>query len=116
MNTVLTVLSLLLGLLFLVTGGIKVLKVPQSLRIRDHLGVPPALWLVIGALEAVGGAGLLVGIAVPVLGLAASVGLTGLMTGAIASRLRVRDPLSMVLLDVVVLALVAVAVGLHATV
>ncbi|GAA1164666.1 hypothetical protein GCM10009654_21900 [Streptomyces hebeiensis] len=114
MRTALIVLSSVLGLLFVVTGGVKVLRVRQSLRIRERLGVPPRLWPVIGCLEAAGGAGLLLGIAAPALGLAASLGLAALMTGAVAARLRAREPASAVALDVTVFALVAMPLVLHA--
>lgn len=107
MNNVTIVLSLVLGLLFIATGGIKVLNVPQSLKIRDHLGLSPGLWRLIGVLEIAGGVGLLIGLMVPVLGAAASIGLAALMIGAIISRVKVRDPATMISLDVIVLALVA---------
>jgi len=51
-------------------------------------------------------AGLLLGTAVPILGVAAGVGLALLMVGATATRVRVHDPVVQVLGDVVVLALV----------
>jgi uncharacterized membrane protein YphA (DoxX/SURF4 family) len=114
MNTVTIALSILLGLLFVVTGGVKVLNVAQSLNIRDHFGLPPRLWHVIGILETAGGAGLLIGLAVPILGTAASIGLAGLMIGAIISRLKVRDPATMISLDLGVLVLVAALIPLHA--
>ncbi|WP_433511745.1 DoxX family protein [Nonomuraea sp. CA-143628] len=106
MLTATIVLSLLLGLLFIVTGGMKMLSVPQSLAIRDHLGVKPELWRVVGVCEAAGGVGLLVGLSLPALGLAASIGLIVLMVGAIVSRVRVSDPVTMISVDVLVLALV----------
>jgi hypothetical protein len=101
-----TVMSILTGGLFLVTGGVKVLGVPQSLAIRDHFGMSPNLWRTVGVLESAGAVGVLLGIAVTPLGLVALVGLALLMCGAIASRLRVHDPVLMVLSDVAVLGLV----------
>ncbi len=106
-----TVLAVIVGALFIVTGGVKVLGVKQSLEIRDHFGMQPGLWRVIGTLETAGAVGVLVGIAVPALGVAATVGLGCLMLGAIAHRLKVRDSALMVAGDVVVLGLV-VATGL----
>ena len=77
-----------------------------SERGRERFGMSPMLWRTIGVLELAGVAGLLAGIAVPLLGVAAGVGLALLMVGAAASRVRVRDPIPMVAVDVVVLALV----------
>ncbi|MFG1957804.1 DoxX family protein [Nonomuraea sp. NPDC049028] len=108
------VLSILLGLLFIVTGGMKLGSVPQSLAIRDHLGVKPELWRAIGFCEAAGGVGLLVGLSLPVLGLAASIGLIVLMIGAIVSRVRVADPVTMISVDVLVLALVVALMTIRA--
>lgn len=106
-------LSIVLWILFSVTGGIKVFGVAQSVRVRDHLGLSPRLWRVVGLLEAAGGLGLLIGIVLPILGVAAAIGLTGLMVGAIISRVRVRDPLATISLDVVVLALVVALLALR---
>ncbi|MEU6789387.1 DoxX family protein [Nonomuraea angiospora] len=107
-------LSILLGLLFVGTGGIKVLSLPQSLAVRDHLGLQPRLWQLIGVCEAAGGVGLLAGLAVPPLGVAASIGLVLLMAGAIISRIRVSDSAAMISIDVLVLALVVALVVVRA--
>ena len=101
-----TVLAIVTGALFLVTGGVKVLGVRQSLEIRDHFGFGAVPWRVIGTLECAGAVGVLAGIALPELGVAAAAGLAALMLGAIANRLKVEDPVLMVVGDVVVLALV----------
>ena len=103
-----SVLAIITGALFLVTGGVKVLGVRQSLEIRDHFGMQPGLWRIIGTLETAGAVGVLIGIAVPELGVAATVGLACLMLGAIASRLKVKDSALLILGDVVVLGLVVV--------
>ena len=109
-----TLLSILVAATFLFSGGIKVLSVPQSLAVRDHLGVPPGLWRIIGFLELLGVAGVLVGLAVGWIGTAALVGLAVLMVGALGSRLRVRDTVLMIGVDVVTLALVVAALVVHA--
>jgi uncharacterized membrane protein YphA (DoxX/SURF4 family) len=101
-----TVLTLITGGLFLVTGGVKVLGVPQSLAIRDHFGMSPNLWRTVGVLESAGAVGVLVGIAFTPLAVLALVGLALLMCGAIASRLRVHDPVLMLLGDAAALGLV----------
>jgi uncharacterized membrane protein YphA (DoxX/SURF4 family) len=103
---VIWVLTVVLALVFLASGAMKLLGLPYSEHSRDRFGLSPSLWRTIGVLEFAGVAGLLVGTAVPALGVAAGVGLALVMVGAIATRLRVRDPVVMVLGDLVVLALV----------
>ena len=56
------IVTLLLAALFTFSASIKLLCVPKSLAIRDHLGVSPIQWRVIGALELAGVAGVLVGL------------------------------------------------------
>ena len=113
MSVLLVVLSIVVGGLFLVTGGVKVIGLRQSLAIRDHFGMAPAAWRVVGLLESAGGLGVLLGIGVTVLGLLALGGLALLMLGAIASRLRVHDAPRLVLADVAVLGLVVVTAVTH---
>jgi DoxX-like family len=100
------VLTVVLAVVFLISAGMKLLAVPYSVRNRDRFGLSPSLWRTIGVLELAGVAGLFVGAAVPLLGAAAGIGLGLLMVGAAATRVRARDPLVLVLADVVVLALV----------
>lgn len=104
------VLPVIVGVLFVITGGVKVLGVRQSLEIRDHFNMSPTLWRVVGVLETAGGVGVLVGTRVEVLGLLAAIGLSALMVGAVLSRLRVRDAAYLVAGDVVVLALAVTTV------
>jgi DoxX-like protein len=84
-------ISALLAVAFLGSGGMKVAGAKQSLLIRDQLRIKAGLWTVIGALEAAGGAGLLVGLAVPAIGVAAAAGLGLLMVGAIGAHVRASD-------------------------
>lgn len=99
------VLTGVLGLVFLASGGMKLLGITYSLRNREKFGIPLPLWRTVGALELAGVTGLLVGLVVAPLGVAAAVGLALVMVGAVVTRLRVHDPVVMVLADVVVLAL-----------
>ncbi|GAA3802472.1 DoxX family protein [Nocardioides panacisoli] len=108
-----TLLSILVAATFLFSGSIKVFGVPQSLAVRDHLGVPPGLWRLIGVLELLGAVGVLVGLGVGWVGTAALVGLAVLMIGALGSRLRVRDTAVMLAVDVMTLALVVAALVVH---
>nr|WP_272956565.1 DoxX family protein [Kribbella solani] len=100
-------MAIVVGVLFVVTGGVKVLGLRQSLAVRDHLGIAPPLWRLIGVLELAGAAGVLIGLKITALGVLAAIGLTLLMLGAIASRAKVRDSALLITADVVVLALVA---------
>jgi uncharacterized membrane protein YphA (DoxX/SURF4 family) len=84
----LTILAIVMAATFAFTGGIKLFNVPASLEIRDRLDVPPQLWRIIGVLEWLGAAGVLIGLAYRPLGLLASIALAGLLVGAIVSRLR----------------------------
>jgi uncharacterized membrane protein YphA (DoxX/SURF4 family) len=85
------VTTLLLVLLFAPTGAAKVVSLPQSVSIRDHLAVPPPLWRSIGVLELAAAVGLLVGLTVPALAILAAGGLALLSIGAIGSHLRAQD-------------------------
>jgi hypothetical protein len=81
----------LLALLFAFSGLIKLVGVGQSLAIRDHLGVEPMQWRVIGLLELAGVVGVLVGLVWAPIGMAAAVGLALLMLGAIRFHVRASD-------------------------
>jgi uncharacterized membrane protein YphA (DoxX/SURF4 family) len=86
------VVTALLAALFGFAGLIKVVGLRQSLTIRDHLGVKPAQWRVIGLLELAGVAGVLVGLLWwPPIGVAAAIGLTLLVLGAIVFHVRASD-------------------------
>jgi uncharacterized membrane protein YphA (DoxX/SURF4 family) len=85
------VLSALLALTFLGAGVPKVIGLKQSLQMRDQLRVGADLFRVIGALEIAGAVGLVAGLAVPVLGIAAAIGLALLLIGAVAAHARIDD-------------------------
>src|SRR5258705_9632998 len=91
MSIAIIVLSALLAIAFLSSGGLKLVGAKQSLQMRDQLHVGAKLWRVVGALEVAGALGLAAGLVVPVLGLAAAVGLALLMVGGIAAHARAQD-------------------------
>jgi uncharacterized membrane protein YphA (DoxX/SURF4 family) len=82
------IFSIVLALLFLLTGAGKVLGLAFANQNRDRLGVHPSFWRVTGLLEWAGAVGLIAGIWWWPIGLAAACGLALLMLGAIASRVR----------------------------
>lgn len=85
------VVTALLAALLGFAGSIKVLGVAQSLKIRDHLGVKPVQWRIIGTLELAAVAGVLAGLAWPPIGVAAAVGAALLLLGAIGFHARASD-------------------------
>jgi uncharacterized membrane protein YphA (DoxX/SURF4 family) len=91
MSIAIIVLSALLAVAFLGSGGLKLVGAKQSLQMRDQLHVGAQLWRVVGALEVAGALGLAVGFVVPAVGIAAAVGLALLMAGGIVAHARAQD-------------------------
>jgi uncharacterized membrane protein YphA (DoxX/SURF4 family) len=85
------VLSALLAVAFLGSGGLKLAGAKQSLQMRDQLHVGAKLWRLVGALEVAGALGLAAGFVAPALGIAAATGLALLMVGGIVAHARVQD-------------------------
>jgi DoxX-like family len=76
---------------FLAAGSIKVIGTKTSIQMRDHVAVAAALWRVIGALELAAAAGLVADLFNPALGVAAAIGVSLLLAGAVVAHLRVGD-------------------------
>jgi hypothetical protein len=85
------VVTALLAAMFAFAGLIKVFGVRQSLAIRDHLGIDPTQWRLVGLLELAGVTGALVGLAWAPIGVAAAIGLALLVLGAIIFHVRASD-------------------------
>jgi hypothetical protein len=85
------IVTVLLAALFSFSSLIKLFGVRQSLAIRDHLGVEPVQWRLIGLLELAGVAGVLEGLVWPPIGVAAAIGLALLVLGAIVFHVRASD-------------------------
>jgi hypothetical protein len=66
--TIVIVLSALLAVAFLGSGGLKLVGAKQSLQMRDQLHVGAQLWRLVGALEVAGALGLAAGFVVPAVG------------------------------------------------
>ena len=113
MDTATVIVTLLLAALFTFSSSIKLLGVSQSLAIRDHLGVKPVQWRLIGACELAGVAGVLVGLMWAPIGIAAAIGLALLSVGAIAFHLRASDSAKDTAPAVIGLALAMAVAVLH---
>jgi hypothetical protein len=108
------ILSVVLALLLLVTGGGKVLDLRFSRGNRDRLSVHPTFWRVTGLLEVAATVGLAWGIWFVPFGLVAAIGVALLMIGAFGFRIRSRDKaiLREGVADIVVFVLAAVMIVL----
>ena len=113
MDTATVIVTVLLAVLFTFSASIKLLGVSRSLAIRDHLGVKPLQWRLIGACELAGVAGVLIGLLWPPLGIAAAIGLALLSVGAIAFHLRASDGAADTAPAVIGIALAAATAVLH---
>lgn len=113
MDTATVVVTILLAALFTFAASIKLLGVSQSLAIRDHLGVKPVQWRLIGACELAGVAGVLVGLMWAPIGIAAAIGLALLAIGAIAFHVRASDSAKDAAAAVIGLALAIATAVLH---
>ncbi len=78
------ILAVLLGVGFVMFGVGKLASVKMMAEAQQHLGLPSGMFKMIGALEVLGGAGVLIGLHadLPVIGVLAGVGLVGMTIGA----------------------------------
>jgi uncharacterized membrane protein YphA (DoxX/SURF4 family) len=113
MDAATVIVTLLLAALFMFSASIKLLGVSRSLAIRDHLGVKPLQWRLIGALELAGVAGVLIGLAWTPIAIAAAIGLALLSIGAIAFHIKASDRVVDMAPAVIGIALAAATAVLH---
>ncbi|NBH03573.1 DoxX family protein [Amycolatopsis sp. SID8362] len=85
------VLSVLVAAIFLLFGAAKLFALAPMRERAAHAGFSVDAYRGIGALEIAGAAGLLLGLAVPVLGALAGVGLLLLLAGALVTHVRNHD-------------------------
>lgn len=119
MQILAVVLEILLGLAFLGAGGQKLAGAESQKEMFRHLKYPGWFMYAAGAVELVGGLGMLAGLFSPLLAVLAALLLTAQMAGAVISHARVGDsagkmaPASVLLvLAVVVLVLGYPTIGL----
>jgi uncharacterized membrane protein YphA (DoxX/SURF4 family) len=110
MSTHIIVAQVVLGLLFVLIGSMTVAGMKTLVENFRHFGYPQWFRVVTGSLEALGGAGLLLGIWIPLLAGLASAGLALVMLGAVLTHVRVRDPLKKVAPAIVLGALASIIV------
>jgi uncharacterized membrane protein YphA (DoxX/SURF4 family) len=108
----LVVVTVLLAAVAVSSATMKLRKAEQSVAvIHGTVGVPLAAFPVLAALELAGAAGIVIGLWIEPLGVAAAIGLVAYFVGALAGHLRVRDtknlamPLPPLVLAVAVLTL-----------
>ncbi|MCW2755302.1 MAG: hypothetical protein JWQ32_2713 [Marmoricola sp.] len=104
-----------LALLFLLSGATKVVPTPRSVPVREKLAIPATAWALLGAAEIAGAAGVLVGLSVRPLGIAAAVGLVLVGIGAVVAHGRLKDGLAHAAPAVVALVLAVAALALIST-
>lgn len=97
------ILAIALALLFLAAGIPKIASVPKARAQGEHVGIAPGPYRVVGALEALGAIGIVVGLWVSWLGVAAGIGLVLFMIGAVIAHVRIKDPVKETAPAVVVL-------------
>ncbi len=108
------VLSGLLAFVFGAGAVGKLTKMRGEVDKATKLKIPWPRYRLIAVPEAAAAAGLLAGLGIAALGIAAAAGLVALMAGALTFRIRVRDAIPWLLGDAAVLVLAAVTATLRA--
>jgi hypothetical protein len=91
MFTAYIVVTLLTAAANLFSATLDFIRYKQILINMARVGVPESLITILGILKAAGALGLLIGIGVPLIGIAAAVGLVLFFVAAIITHLRARD-------------------------
>jgi uncharacterized membrane protein YphA (DoxX/SURF4 family) len=110
-----TIVAIALAVVFLASGASKLVRHPVSVAARDKLAVPATAWTLLGAAEVAGAAGVLIGLSVKPLGIAAAIGLVLVGGGAVAAHRKAHDPLPDAAPAVVAVALAIAALALFST-
>jgi putative oxidoreductase len=108
MSTLIIIVQVVLGLLFVLIGSMTVAGRKMFVENFRRFGYPQWFRGVTGSLEILGGLGLLIGIWLPWLAALASAGLALVMLGAVSTHLRIREPLQKIALPIVMGALAVV--------
>ncbi|WP_371677432.1 DoxX family protein [Streptomyces sp. NBC_01276] len=90
MSTTATVVTLIAAFMAGFSGASVFFRAKFVVEPLAEYGVPRSIWNLLGAAKAAGAVGLLVGFAVPAIGIAAAIGLVLYFTGAVITVLRAR--------------------------
>ena len=104
------VVVVLLVLVCVASGAADLTRQPQVVATVTRVGFPEHLVPGLGAIKLIGAAGLLVGLGVTVVGVAAAGGLTAYFVAAMAAHVRVGDPPAQVATPLIPLLLSVAAV------
>jgi uncharacterized membrane protein YphA (DoxX/SURF4 family) len=85
------VVSVLLAVMASASGAMKLIRHPMLLENMEQLELPDPWLPRLAAAELLGSAGLLIGLAVPALGIAAAIGLIAYFVGAVITHVRKGD-------------------------
>ena len=91
MNTMTTIMALVLAAIAIVSATGKLRKMPQVIESMTHVGVKPNQIPLLAYLEILGAVGLLIGIAYPLLAFISAGALMLYFLGAVVAHLRVKD-------------------------
>ena len=92
MSTASTVASVVLAAMLAFSAALDFRRVPAIVEAMARTGMPDRLLPVLGAIKAAGAAGLLVGLVVPAIGIAAAAGTVIYFVLAVAVQLRAQEP------------------------
>jgi DoxX-like protein len=101
------VLAVVTVTLFLSASLLKLTDQPQAREGQAKFGISAATYKRIGMLELLGVIGVVAGLAVPLIGVAAGVGLVAVAGGALVNHLRVKDTLPAVMSAIIAMAAAA---------
>lgn len=111
MSLAASILSVVIAVLFTALGFAKVAALEPMRERAAHAGFGVPAYRRLGVLEVTGAAGLLIGLAVPQVGLAAALGLVLLLVGALVVHVRAGDGLAE-MMPAIVVGTATVACGL----
>jgi len=84
-------ISIVLALALMASASAKLAKMEQVVTPITSIGVPPRWLPILAGLEILGAVGLIVGTVVPVVGIAAAIGVILYFVGAVIAHLRAGD-------------------------
>ena len=106
-------LSSILAMTLIVMGLAKVQRLPATIQIRDRLRIPPVLWQIMGYVELVAAAGLILGaFATGALAVLAALAAIGSLVTLLVFQLRGREPLAFLVPALVLIAIAAIDIAL----